>query len=441
MSVLTLAGRPINWAKPPKASTLVMWSQKDMYGRKVTGSLRTIAHLDYTNTLAKKKFGRGLIVIQPSYNRGVAASAGTHDYDACLDVYIPGVAWSEQQKFFRANGWGAYWRKPPKFGNHIHMFSLPVQEGADRADDYKMGGFKVGKYVDGGWTTSGRKYTSAQIDAYYAHRDALASNAKDTSWFPASVKATIFDLPAYIKTQNKAVAPPKPAKPAAKTEDWYTHKHLNTWGDDGGEGTRTLAERRPQMVKDAVVGKPEVITLNEVKANQVAGWQKAFKSKGYSTVLAEYGNLVAVLDKTRVDYSGSYVLPKAIQGEGRKEAVGRVRALLNGHWTHIIVTHLDYRKGAKFDTLRVKQADATIGAAERFAKSRKLPSWKTRTSFGLDENSETWVRDKAFIPAGFKVAIKVGIDAIYSARAVRAKTNVKTKSDHPLIGVTYGKKT
>lgn len=206
MSVLTLAGKAINYAKPPKATTKVMWSRKDMYGRKVTGSFRTIAHLDYTNALAVKKFKQNIVVIQPPFNTTVAASAGTHDYDACLDVYIPGVAWAEQQKFFRANGWGAYWRKPPKFGHHIHMFSLPPQEGKVRADDWKVAGFKVGLYVDGGWSTRGRVVASAQIDAYYNGRDGLASNAKDLSWRPANIKSTIFDLKAYVKSKAKRPA-------------------------------------------------------------------------------------------------------------------------------------------------------------------------------------------------------------------------------------------
>lgn len=190
--------RPVNWNLPHRKTVLVMWSKRDTSGRKVIGSLRTIAHLDRTNNLAKKHFGKEIEVIQPCYNKSVKASAGTHDYDACLDVRIRGVSWWTQQKFFRANGWGAYYRSPAQgFSNHIHMFSLPVQEGTSRSDDYKVSGFKVGRFVDGGFSTVGRLVASSQIEDYYGRRNALANHAKDPSWFPSNIKATIFNLKAY----------------------------------------------------------------------------------------------------------------------------------------------------------------------------------------------------------------------------------------------------
>lgn len=228
MAVLTLAGKPINWAKPPKPTTRVMWSQRDIYGRYVTGSLRTIAHVDYLNEQSKKEFGVGIRVFQPPYNRTVKASAGTHDYDACLDLYIPGVAWSTQQKFFRKHGFAAWWRKASKsWPNHIHGFTLPEQEGTNRADDFDMAGFTVGYLVDGGWSTRGRPVASAQITSYYNHRSGLSGNARDTSWFPPNIKSTIFDLSDYIARQlaMEVVPAPKPSTRKAKT---YTVKPGDT---------------------------------------------------------------------------------------------------------------------------------------------------------------------------------------------------------------------
>lgn len=218
MSVLLLSGKSINWHKPPSQTTKVMWSKRTTGGKAVVGSLRSIAAIDYLNTLAIKKFGRGVEVIQSAYNTGVRASAGTHDYDACFDVFIPGVPWAEQQAFFRANGSGAYWRKPPAFGNHIHLFVLPPREGHVLSDDYRVLGFKVGKYVDGGWSLYGRKVTSSQLDDYYAKRNALSGHAHDPSWFPAAPQP-IFDLTAYIARQRGPVIvtpPPPPVTPAPK---------------------------------------------------------------------------------------------------------------------------------------------------------------------------------------------------------------------------------
>lgn len=309
MSVLTLSGNKIDWTKPPKANTRVMWSSKDMYGRKVTGSLRTIAALDRLNTLSIKKFGKAIVVIQPPYNKGVKASAGTHDYDACLDVYIPGVDWTVQQTFFRTNGAGAYHRKPPKFGHHIHLFILPVQEGVDRADDWKVAGFTVGYFVDGGWSLYGKKKYGAQVEAYYAHRDALADNAKDSSWFPSNIKSTIFDLPAYIKDQAPAPkppasAPPPPPGPTIKTTT-VTVGHLNIPGPGVGIGPDlgNDANRIKQAVK--LLGKKgkAVITFNELVPIQ----SKGVGSKFSLALAKEFGPTFTLIVPT-LNYNENYHL-------------------------------------------------------------------------------------------------------------------------------------
>ena len=210
MTVLTLAGKLIDWHNPPKPTDRVIWSERTTGGKQVTGSLRTIAHLDRLNNLSLKMFKSPVKVLQGPYNTTVKASAGTHDYDACLDVYIPGVAWLTQQTFFRANGAGAYWRRPPAFGNHIHYFTLPPREGKDVNDDFKVAGFKVGLYVDGGWSTRGHKVASSQISDYYQHRTALSGHAKDPTWFPPDIPATIFDLDAYIARRQGKKPKPKP---------------------------------------------------------------------------------------------------------------------------------------------------------------------------------------------------------------------------------------
>jgi hypothetical protein len=198
---LYLSGRKIDWSRPPKPGRVVKWSRKDQYGREIHGSFRTICHMNRLNNIAKKRFGREIVVIQPPYNRGVRASAGTHDYSECWDVYIPGVSWWRMQRFFRANGFACWYRHPPLFGNHIHGFSLPPREGRVLGDDWKVLGIKVGKYVDGGWSLYGRPVTSSQIEDYYNRAFGLYQQhqaGSDHSWFPKSVEKTIFDLDAYI---------------------------------------------------------------------------------------------------------------------------------------------------------------------------------------------------------------------------------------------------
>lgn len=199
--VLTLAGKPVNWKKPPKSTALVQWSRRTSGGKQVKGSFRTICHLDRLDALAQNKYGRGLVILQAPYNTTVAASAGTHDYDACVDLYIPGVGWWEQQRFLRANGLGCWYRHPPSFGHHIHGFTLPPREGKSISDDFAVHGFKVGVYVDGGHATRGRLVTSSQLADYYAHAFGLSglhAAGSDRSWFPKDIEATVFNLEAYV---------------------------------------------------------------------------------------------------------------------------------------------------------------------------------------------------------------------------------------------------
>lgn len=253
MSVLTLKGKPINWSKPPKAQAKVRWSRNTTSGKPVIGSLYAIAHLDHMNALAEKKFGVGIQVIQSAYNSTVAASKGTHDEDMCFDVWIPGVDGLTQQAFFRANGAGAYYRKPPAFGTHIHYFSLPPREGVDVSDDYRSNGFKVGLYVDGGYSTLGRKAASSQIEDYYNHRTALAGHAFDPSWFPPDINRTLFNLPAYVIRQRNATA--------TKGPDWFTsvssHGPLARLGGEAGQALwdqweGSMRKRANLSVRDGV---------------------------------------------------------------------------------------------------------------------------------------------------------------------------------------------
>lgn len=185
-----LNGRPINWRNPPDPTRMCGWSKRTQRGKPIKGSFRTLCHMNRLNNLALRKFGEELVVIQPDWNKGVAASAGTHDFDSVWDIFIPGVGWWDQQRFFRANGLGCWYRHPPLFGNHIHGMTLPVPEGKVRGDDFAVRGFKVGVFVPG------------QLTDYYNEAFGLSGRhtpGSDNSWFPKNKEATVFDLRAYVK--------------------------------------------------------------------------------------------------------------------------------------------------------------------------------------------------------------------------------------------------
>lgn len=191
--VVWRSGKPINWLKPPKANRRVKWTKRDMYGREVTGSFYHICHLNRLNNLAVKRFGVEIVIIQPPFNKTVPASAGTHDFDMVDDLFIPGVSWWDQQRFFRANGFWCWYRHAPLFGNHIHGGSIPPHTG-NSLSDYERGGFKVGVYVPG------------QLQDYYIHAFGLSGQHTpgiDKSWFPKNIEATIFDLDKYVKFRAK----------------------------------------------------------------------------------------------------------------------------------------------------------------------------------------------------------------------------------------------
>ena len=248
-NVVLLNGRRIDWTKPPKATTKVMWFKRDTSGRKITGSLRTMCHLDRLNRLALAKYGSEVVVIQPPYNTTVPASAGTHDFDCCIDLYIPGVSWWDQQRFFRANGLLCWYRHPPMFGNHIHGITLPPREGTVLSDDFEVHGFQVGVYVDGGYSREGRQATSSQIEDGYAHAFGLAGQhtpGSDKSWWPADLESTIFDLDAYIARRRREQQGADGGgvagqQDAAGQQDVAEQQH----GTDGGDGGGPARRKRP----------------------------------------------------------------------------------------------------------------------------------------------------------------------------------------------------
>lgn len=146
-------------------------------GKSFRCSRRTAAHLLWTaERLERRDPAAYIVVIQPCFNTGVAASAGTHDWDAVLDFQIVGMEWKEAQIFFRQCGWAAWTREPPTFSWHIHAVSLGYPG-------------RVGVYVPG------------QVEDYYAHRSGLVGHAADPSWHPADIDSTIFDYDAWVVAQ------------------------------------------------------------------------------------------------------------------------------------------------------------------------------------------------------------------------------------------------
>lgn len=179
-------------------------------GKTIKCSEWTAGHLRYTLNELEQKFPNAkLVIIQPSYNSTIRASAGTHDWDGVLDVRIEGIPWSTAQAFLRGRGWAAWWRHTgtwaPQAAWHIHMATIPPGlSGRPTAlqvgQAYARLGIKVGRYIDGGYTTSSphQVTTTSQIRDYFAHTFGLAGQhtvGADKSWFPSDIASTIYRPP------------------------------------------------------------------------------------------------------------------------------------------------------------------------------------------------------------------------------------------------------
>jgi hypothetical protein len=159
-------------------SDLIWYSKPNIYGNKFRCSKRTGAHLDRTRyrlqkLAQKRKKSYELRIIQGSYNSSVDASAGTHDFDAVLDVQIVGMDWYEAQRWLRRQGWAAWVREPPTFSWHIHMISLPP---------YKLR-----------WVSKVGYLVSGQVNDYYAKKSGLVGHYPDPTWHPSPIAKTIFN--------------------------------------------------------------------------------------------------------------------------------------------------------------------------------------------------------------------------------------------------------
>ena len=206
-------GREFRWAKhrwTPR--TRARWHKRTTSGKPVIGSVRAIAHLDWMDRRAKRIFGTGIEVLQSAFNTTVPASKGTHNLDLVFDLWIPGVDPWRQQRFFRAHGFWDWYRHPPLFGNHNHGFCMvPYDEGEDPSRAFARHGFKVGVYIDGGWSTLGGLVASSQTADFVGRAFGLSgqhAHGSDRSWFPPDPRATIFVLSAYVRRRIKVQATP-----------------------------------------------------------------------------------------------------------------------------------------------------------------------------------------------------------------------------------------
>jgi hypothetical protein len=218
----------------------IRWQRKaDVWGDPVVGSRATIAQLEDTDQKCIAKYGHGVEILQGCFNTDVPASAGTHDFDRCVDMFIPRVDWLESQRFLRSPClWMAWFRQPPTFSSkHIH--GVASHRFLTR----------VGEFVPG------------QMDDYLATppRSGLKGHVVDSTWHPTPIVR--FDYVQW-KAEQMAVSDADIAKIAAAAADKAVTKILASEIvlSNGEKVTVQLALRRAAQMPDALDAAQLVLT-------------------------------------------------------------------------------------------------------------------------------------------------------------------------------------
>lgn len=133
------------------------YTQVEYHG--VTLNKRTLRALKW----AEGKAGFTFPLAQGSYNRGVGASAGTHNGGGAIDVGCAGLSLRQRRRAVRAlklAGFAAWFRPsvPGVWGPHIHALCIGDKQMAWAAE--------------------------RQVDSFDAGRDGLAGNRVDGSFRP-----------------------------------------------------------------------------------------------------------------------------------------------------------------------------------------------------------------------------------------------------------------
>lgn len=153
---------------------------------------RTLAVYNQIKTVYSVLGGTGhIILIQGSYSRSVAGSAGTHDGGGALDI-MPSIRtaknWSILQKAARFC-MVADWDRPYLAGNWSHHNHGIV------IGDKQM------------------SYAAAkQVRDYYAHRNGLANHASDKTWHPSVIFSSPYPMHSVNLTNMR--------REARKSRNW-----------------------------------------------------------------------------------------------------------------------------------------------------------------------------------------------------------------------------
>ena len=138
---------------------------------------------------AARIFGRtnGWVITQGSYNKGVGASAGTHDRGGVVDISVSGwssATRSDAVQALRKAGFFAWLRTPAQgFAYHIHAVAIGDRELSPAARDQQAQGFADRNGLAGRGPDPDKDPYPTWIDKYGRHVS-LDRPSQTTSYVP-----------------------------------------------------------------------------------------------------------------------------------------------------------------------------------------------------------------------------------------------------------------
>lgn len=199
------------------------------------------------------------------------------------------------------------------------------------------------------------------------------------------------------KRLRPAWATLRPKKAPAKA---YRIANLNVGGMND-QGRKTLPDRADKIVAEFVRVGADVVTIQELPNWYVREFDAKMGRAGFRHVTGRDGRYIyRAVKHARISH-GAFDLQPRYKGDD-KQAVWAVLEI-NGHREIVVSGHLE--SDAPANNERVGQALDMIDSAKAVADRYGLPY--RRITFGVDTNSDSWVRLNAFNERRFVDACEV----------------------------------
>ena len=335
----------------------------------------------------EKELGYELTIVQGSFNKGVGASAGTHDANGVVDL----LAWDHVNKVkaLRRNGFAAWYRPTLKnvWSEHIHAVLINNAKAAPLA--------------------------RSQVTAYYNGRNGLANNAKDTEWRPNPIKPFDYEASqAKPPTKPPVVVPPKETEPPVADSCTFNYLGFNIYASQYTGGS--FSSKRKAALKATFAGDKGANAswnaLSEVNRDLdhntvVALLGSQFNHKDVYTRAA--GNNHHYPDANKWEVTGRLILPLgSTTTQARRITLVTAKHKATGIIASFWAAHFSSATSGASSAQAAASQIVEAKAVAKLIKSNTLPDWDVAKSIGYaDTNFDA--AEQHIEPAGVKEIAKL----------------------------------